>query len=99
MLQKGVHIKINGVELSVLPGYGGHIVFKSAFGVAYTAKQVDAAKKVAIEALSDPQLIKRLYGAAQRALILAQQSGDPKLIAKAGEFAFLVKALRKLGAQ
>jgi len=98
LLQKGVHVKVSGVELSVLPGYGGSIVFKAPFST-YSRQQVDTAVTVAQSALrSNPEFVNRLYGAAQRALRLAQDSRDSKLTAKAAEFAFLMKALRKLGA-
>jgi len=93
--QKGIHIKVNGVELDVLPGYGGKVAFKPHFS-SYSNKTVTAAIKAANRALEDSNTIRTLYREAVRATEYLGKSGNPKWAAKSAETAFLAKALRKL---
>jgi hypothetical protein len=99
LLSKGVHIDTAGVELSVLPGQGGDIVFKAVSDSRYSSDAVKAATKIAVAGLEDPAIVSRLLAVAQHSLTLAQASSNPEIRASAAEYAFLVKDLRALGAK
>jgi hypothetical protein len=99
LLQEGVHITADGVELSVRPGYGGTIVFTRVFSYNSDAEIEAAIKEAQEELKTSKTFLNQLYGAAQRALQQAQTSGNPKIRARTAEYAFLIKDLRKLGAQ
>jgi len=93
--EKGIHIKVNGVELKVLPGYGGEVVLKPVFS-KYSKREIDAAIKAAQQAFNDPAIVRKLYEAAERATAYLGKSGNPRWVAKSAETAFLMKALSKL---
>jgi RHS repeat-associated protein len=92
---KGVHIHVKGVELKVLPGEGGKVVFKPVF--SKDAKVAEAAIKEAQEALADPAFRTQLHDTATRATEYLRTSGLEGAAAKSGETNFLRIALEKMG--
>ncbi len=92
---KGVHIHVDGIELKVLPGEGGTIVFKPVFSSQEAV--AGAAIKQAGEALADPAFRMHLHDTATRATEYLRRSGLPGAAAKSGETHFLRIALEKMG--
>jgi hypothetical protein len=92
---KGVHIHVDGIELKVLPGEGGTIVFKPVFSSQEGA--VGPAIRQVEEALADPAFRRHLHDTAARATEYLRQSGLPGAAAKSGETHFLRIALEKRG--
>lgn len=92
---KGVHIHVDGIELKVLPGEGGTIVFKPVFSSQEAV--AGAAIKLAGEALADPAFRMHLHDTATRATEYLRRSGLPGAAANSGETHFLRIALEKMG--
>ncbi len=92
---KGVHIHVNGVELKVLPGEGGKVVFKPVF--SKDAKVAEAAIKEAERALADPAFRRQLHDTATKATEYLRTSGVEGAAAKSGETNLLRIALDKMG--
>jgi hypothetical protein len=92
---KGVHIHVDGIELKVLPGEGGTIVFKLVFGSQEPV--AGPAIRQAEDALADPAFRMHLHDTATRATEYLRQSGLPGAAAKSGETHFLRIALEKMG--
>lgn len=92
---KGVHIHVKGVELKVLPGEGGKVVFKPVF--SKDAKVAEAAIKEAEAALADPAFRRQLHDTATRATEYLRTSGVEGAAAKSAETNFLRIALEKMG--
>lgn len=92
---KGVHIHVDGIELKVLPGEGGTIVFKPVFGSQEAV--AGPAIRQAGEALADPAFRTHLHDTATRATEYLRRSGLPGAAAKSGETHFLRIALEKMG--
>jgi hypothetical protein len=92
---KGVHIHVDGVELKVLPGAGGTVVFKPVFRSqeAIAGSAIGEARR----ALADPSFRRELLATATRATEYLRQSGLPGAVAKSGETNFLRIALEKMG--
>jgi hypothetical protein len=93
---KGAHIHVGRVELKVLPGVDGSIIFKPVFSRDSPA-DVQAATKRAQEALGDAEFRKELYEATRRAREYLGRSEDASSVAKSAELHFLMKALEKMG--
>jgi hypothetical protein len=94
-VQKGLHIHVYGIELKVLPGEGGTVVFKPVF--SSQAKIAGPAIKQAEAALQDVAFRRHLHATAIRATEYLRQSDLPGAAAKSGEGSFLRSALEKLG--
>lgn len=90
---KGAHIKVDGIELKVLPGQEGKIVLKSAFS-SQPEDKVRAAIRKAESALADPAFVKKLEKATE-GMVKHLGQGSPMERAKSGELRFLLKILRK----
>jgi len=90
---KGAHVKVDGVELKVLPGNKGEIVFKSVFS-STPQNRVNAAIAKAEAALADPAFRERLARTVGRG-VGHLGSGSAAARAKSGELRFLLKILRK----
>jgi hypothetical protein len=89
---KGAHIKIGGIELKVLPGNGGSVVFKAVF--SSDMKNADAAIRAAEIALQDVSFRQALLDTVERAIPYVVGQGAP---GKSAELKFLADALRKIG--
>jgi hypothetical protein len=92
---KGVHIHVDGIELKVLPGQGGMIVFKPVFRSREAV--AGPAIRQAEEALADPAFRMHLHDTATRATEYLRQSGLPGAAARSGETHFLRIAPEKMG--
>src|SRR5262249_39810610 len=92
---KGVHIHVDGIELKVLPGEGGTIVFKPVFRSQEAV--AGPATRQAEEALADPAFRMHLHDTATRATEDLRRSGMPPAAAKSGETHSLRIALEKMG--
>ncbi len=103
-LEKGMHLTVNNLEIKMLPGQNGSIVFKPFFSTknmsAKELAQVEKALKEANNILTDRNALEMMY---KRALggrdYVKYLPGDGLRIspeAKSGELNFLAKALKKL---
>jgi hypothetical protein len=92
---KGRHIHVDGVELKVLPGAGGTVVFKPVF----RSQEAIAGTAIgeAMRALADPSFMRELHDTATKATEYLRQRGLPGAVAKSGETRFLRIALEKMG--
>jgi hypothetical protein len=87
---KGAHIHVGDIELAVRPAADGSVVFRSVFSSQDPAA-VNAASRVATEALGDVGFRRILFNATGRALDLIGGSG------RGAELRFLMHALEKMG--
>jgi len=92
---KGVHIHVRGVELKVLPGAAGKILFKPVF--SSQEKIAGPAIREAERALQDPAFRAKLLDTAKRATEYLGKNELPGAAAKSGETNFLRIALEKMG--
>jgi hypothetical protein len=92
---KGVHITSGGVELKILPGQGGTVVFKPVFS-STSAADASAAIRQAEIALRNPQFRAKLIQQTAHGRDYLKASGLERGPAKSGELNFLLKALEKL---
>jgi len=92
---KGAHVKVDGVEIKVLPGKDGEVVFKAVFS-RDSESQVRAAITKVRAALTEPGFRARLTKTVGRAVKHFGKSPLTGAAAKSGELRFLVKALLKL---
>jgi RHS repeat-associated protein len=91
---KGAHIKVDGVEIKVLPGKDGEIVFKSVFS-STPEEKVRAAINKAQAALEDSAFRARLSSVVGRA-VKHFGKGTAMARAKSFELRMLVKAIAKI---
>lgn len=93
-ITKGAHIKVDGVELKLLPGKDGEMVIKSVFSSTPEAQVQEATKKTQ-EALTDPAFRERLTKTVGRAVKHFGKHAAQAARAKSGELRFLLIILRK----
>ncbi len=91
--QKGCHVKVKGIEVSVLPGTNGGFVVKPTF--SSQARDAGAAIKVVENLVAGNEFFRRgLHSAVTRAVDFARGQGRHD---KAFEYMMLAKALERLG--
>ncbi len=92
---KGAHIKVDGVELKLVPSHNGEVIFKPVFS-SDPPNKVQAAIQKAQAALADPAFRERLTKTVGRAVGYLGK-GTEMARSKSAEVRFLLKALQKRG--
>ncbi len=97
-IQKGCHIRVNGVELCVRPDHQSRVIFKSFFSVPQDV--ADAAIRTAIDDCLPDQLVRSQWiSSIDRAMVhLYSYSGQLRAVAlgRMAELHFLRTALKRM---
>ncbi|RLC18181.1 MAG: hypothetical protein DRI57_08750 [Deltaproteobacteria bacterium] len=95
-VNKGFHIRIDGVELAMRPGRNGTIVFKPVFS-STPAKVVKDAIRKAEAKLDEAETRRTVHRDAVRARDYLRSMRTERSLARSGELNFLIKAIEKRG--